>query len=319
MKRVERMFQEMNETDGEQSTLISYIMYAGTRNVYPEGHKKVPQNIWYGCLKTTHDHYKLLPEWIEDKDFWDQEFIKKCKSNKNKWIPMEPGNAATPDEILQSPIAHLPTMKENTALGKQRWTPVLQGCNPVCMYQQSDDPSCVFNATSNVLSYFGDKKAAEHIDALSYTISSGINKLDKIMQDLRSLHGYQVFKLNSCIDGATLKCWLPQKIAHKNGDVVAILQSLPKVGQIEASDGTIGHSVGMMGCWIFDSNLTHAFPLSQVGLDWSSSTNTSKLSFVHFHRLYVFAKKQHTYNLRIPDNVQEDIDCEKYEVLFHEP
>ena len=305
------------EEAGEESTLISHIMYDGQRNHYSTEGTRTRVDLWYGRLKSSNASHELESDWFDGGLFWTKDFVEKCKNNKGKWTSMEPGNTTSSSIILQSPIAQTP-MQKNVDLKHHSWTPILQGGNPVCMYQQLDDPSCAFNAVSNVLSYFGDAEAAKHIDGLSKTIGFGVNKLDTILQDLWSYHGYQVFKLSSCIEGESLKVLLPEKTAEKNQHVAAILHSLPKVGQIEASDGTIGHSVGIIGDWIFDSNLTHAFPLSKAGLDWSSSTATSKSSFVRFHRLYAFAKHKHTYNLRIPDSIQKKFDCKKYQTKFHE-
>ena len=68
------------------------------------------------------------------------------------------------------------------------------------------------------------------------------------------------------------------------------IEQLPKVGIIEASDGTVGHAIGICDKWIFDSNLCHAMLLSKDNLNWCASCDTMNLKFVKFDVAYVFVK-----------------------------
>ena len=57
---------------------------------------------------------------------------------------------------------------------------------------------------------------------------------------------------------------------------------VPKIGVLESSNGCINHAISVCRGQIFDTNILHAMPLSQKTLDWCTSTDDEKASFVKF-------------------------------------
>ena len=72
------------------------------------------------------------------------------------------------------------------------------------------------------------------------------------------------------------------------------------LGAICASDGSISHAVAIHGGFIYDANETLAIPLTQEALDYCSSTETVKSTFVEFWRGYTFA-----YNGKKPSRIEK--------------
>jgi hypothetical protein len=58
-----------------------------------------------------------------------------------------------------------------------------------------------------------------------------------------------------------------------------------------ASDGNCSHAVSIHGGFVYDANEVVALPLCQEALDYCTSTEESKSSFVQFRRGYFLRYK----------------------------
>jgi len=63
------------------------------------------------------------------------------------------------------------------------------------------------------------------------------------------------------------------------------------VGALVASDGNINHAITIHGGYIYDANEKAAIPLSQEGLDYCTSTPTTKSHFIAFRTVLLFQYK----------------------------
>jgi hypothetical protein len=57
---------------------------------------------------------------------------------------------------------------------------------------------------------------------------------------------------------------------------------------LNASDGNCSHAVTVHGRFVYDANELVAIPLCQEALDYCTSTQTEKSSFVNFRRIALF-------------------------------
>ena len=64
-------------------------------------------------------------------------------------------------------------------------------------------------------------------------------------------------------------------------------QRIVFVGVLFASDGNSSHAVTIHGGLIYDANEVVALPLCREALDYCTSTETHKSTFVEFHRGYL--------------------------------
>jgi len=60
------------------------------------------------------------------------------------------------------------------------------------------------------------------------------------------------------------------------------------LGCLNASDGNCSHEVTVHGGFVYDANELIALPLCQEALDYCTSTQTEKGSFVDFRRVALF-------------------------------
>jgi hypothetical protein len=60
------------------------------------------------------------------------------------------------------------------------------------------------------------------------------------------------------------------------------------LGVLNASDGNCSHALTVHGGFVYDANKLVAIPLCQEALDYCTSTQTEKSSFVNFRRIALF-------------------------------
>eukprot|EP00957_Ditylum_brightwellii_P196297 14955701-Ditylum_brightwellii.AAC.1 len=86
--------------------------------------------------------------------------------NKGKWIETEPVDKTTDAKLLKTPSADISVISVPDSLSS-KWVAPLTAGNPVVCYQQHNSNTCLFNATSCVLPYYGNSIGAEKNDTMS--------------------------------------------------------------------------------------------------------------------------------------------------------
>ena len=225
--------------------------------------------------------------------FWSKDFIELCRKNIGKWEQVPAGKAATAEKLLVNPLDGIKSGGKNKGL-KERWSPPLADGNPVVCYQQKNLNTCLFNAVSSVLMYYGDRDSAVLVNNLIAVGQKERNHLHFINSKL--LSDYYIFPVDCNYDAANdqLTFTLIENKYYEE-DIRNMARKgisfYPKVGAIEASDGCLNHAVGVFNNWIFDTTLLHAMELTKDNLDWCASTDTEKSSFVRFDACSMYVKK----------------------------
>jgi hypothetical protein len=159
---------------------------------------------------------------------------------------------------------------------------------PRVFYTQSPGRDlCVSKALASVLHQLGFVSEAEKINLYGEQCLVG-----GTVDTLKKVFAYAVTTLPTFIQGREL----PRHFDWKTmvcDDLTTIL-----LGAIFASDGSISHAIAIHGGFIYDANETVAIPLTQEALDYCSSTETVKSTFVGFWRGYTFA-----YNGKKPSRI----------------
>ena len=159
---------------------------------------------------------------------------------------------------------------------------------PRVFYTQSPGRDlCVSKALASVLHQLGFVSEAEKINLYGEQCLVG-----GTVDALKKVFAYAVTTLPTFIQGREL----PRHFDWKTmvcDDLTTIL-----LGAIFASDGSISHAIAIHGGFIYDANETVAIPLTQEALDYCSSTETVKSTFVGFWRGYTFA-----YNGKKPSRI----------------
>jgi hypothetical protein len=152
---------------------------------------------------------------------------------------------------------------------------------PRVFYTQSPGRDlCVSKALASVLHQLGFISEAEKINLYGeqFLVGGTVDALKKIF-------AYAATTLPTFIQGRELPRHFDWK-TMVSADLTTIL-----LGAIWASDGSISHAIAIHGGFIYDANETLAIPLTQEALDYCSSTETVKSTFVEFWRGYTFAYK----------------------------
>ena len=167
--------------------------------------------------------------------------------------------------------------------------------NPVVCYQQHNSKTCLFNATSCVLSYYGDSIGAEKIDNMTENqfAANPIHAINAFM--CKAPMSYNIYKIQLSAQQTELTWHIKQEGKQVKKTTYSIAKShidfWPKVGIIHPLDGTISHAIGVVDGWIFDSNLSHAMSLTKQNLDLCSSSDTKKCDFVSFSHCFMYVKR----------------------------
>ena len=152
------------------------------------------------------------------------------------------------------------------------------GAPPVRYTQSNGKDLCVSKSLASALFPLGFTKEAEQIDCFGETILKGavVEALDRVMKHARMIlpRWIVIEKVPRCFDWE--KCLDERQIL---------------VGVMLASDGNCSHAVSIHGGFVYDANEVVALPLCQESLDYCTSTEESKTSFVRFRRGYFLRYK----------------------------
>jgi hypothetical protein len=130
---------------------------------------------------------------------------------------------------------------------------------PVVFYQQGIHDTCVFSSMAAALYFAGAKKAANQIqNAAPGMVGCNVQSMfHSLVRRIRTteVKFLSVSKLSPSFD------W-------KND----LKDNMILVGSLEGSDGSVHHAVTLFRGWLFDSNETHALPLTKQALDFCTQT-----------------------------------------------
>jgi hypothetical protein len=186
-------------------------------------------------------------------------------------------------------------IKENnneTKWTKRRWIPVPVGSKMEdpppkellypgirCRYQQNDYNTCVYKSMASVFHFAGRKDVANYLSSIAH--ASGTPDLDAVTQVTRLCTEVQKRET------------VYRKIDYlKKEKAIARLniydpEPNPKLWILLAKDGGTSHAVGVIGDYVFDSNVPNAMKLSKETLDWCSNCAegfTRIHMYVRFHK-----------------------------------
>ena len=83
----------------------------------------------------------------------------------------------------------------------------------------------------------------------------------------------------------------PKEIWWGGLDLMSNVSEYPTIAVLEGSDCSVSHAVGIVGNWLFDSNLTNAQPISKDILNWCVSSEESCQTFVGVYSAVRFEKQ----------------------------
>ena len=151
--------------------------------------------------------------------------------------------------------------------------------------QSEGQDLCVSKSLASAFFALGWPEVSEKIDAFGENILKGkvVMGLERVVQESKKI----------------LPRWITvERIrnAQKFNWETDLLSNDVVIGVLRASDGNCSHAVTIYGGgFVFDANEAVALPLCQEALDYCTSTETVKTSFVCFHRAYRYrytGKKQ---------------------------
>lgn len=174
-----------------------------------------------------------------------KKFINKCLQHREKIHTVDAG---APRDVSPAMAASL--------------SPI---ANPIVRYPQMGRETCVMSSFASALSHFNDPKA-ERI--MASAISSSEMTEDRFV--------FLVDLLNS----SNLK-FRVRKYKNRVLNILDDFSCFPTVIRLAGKDGSLCHSVTTAGKWLFDSNLSHARPISLPLLDWCCSSDTVSSQFSH--------------------------------------
>jgi hypothetical protein len=186
-------------------------------------------------------------------------------------------------------------IKENTSgvkWSKRRWIPVPVGCakddepptqiicpTVRCRYLQKDYNTCVFKSMASVFHYAGRKDIASYLSSISHVKGTDSwdarTQLDRLMMAVRTRES-----IYNKIDFLT-KAKAIARIDLFQPD------SSPQLWILLGRDGGTNHAVGVLGEYVFDSNVSNALKLTKDTLDWCSNC---KEGFTRIHMYVRFRK-----------------------------
>jgi hypothetical protein len=180
----------------------------------------------------------------------------KTKWSKRRWISVPVGSKMndTPPTDLLYPSVH-------------------------CRFQQNDYNTCVYKSMASVFHFAGRKDVANYLSSIAH--AAGTPDLDAVTQ------------VNRLCSEVRQRETLFRKIDYmKKEKAIARLniydpEPNPKLWILLARDGGTSHAVGVIGEYVFDSNVPNAMKLSKETLDWCSNC---KDGFTRIHMYVRFRK-----------------------------
>jgi hypothetical protein len=148
-----------------------------------------------------------------------------------------------------------------------------------CRYQQNDYNTCVYKSMASVFHFAGRKDVANYLSSIAH--ASGTPDLDAVTQ------------VNRLCTEVQKRETVYRKIDYmKKEKAIARLniydpEPNPKLWILLARDGGSSHAVGVIGDYVFDSNVPNAMKLSKETLDWCSNC---KEGFTRIHMYVRFRK-----------------------------
>lgn len=233
-------FNKMLETEANfhKSSQIVWLTYV------PAGMRYVPGKIqrvrhaayWRGMLKDGVEEI-LDPNWIKDNIL--DSVVKFVMSNANTRYRLPAGDTRVnipPQEPLGT-----------------RWIPPDR---PKLKYLQKDERTCVYTSFASCMHYLGYEKFAKLTHNISGRKSENVNNLKNLRKTMKEHFPRKFRQFSYNRDGID--------ILNHDG----ILDDRPTLVILEGDDGGVEHAITIYNCWIFDSNLEEAIPLTQNSLNW---------------------------------------------------
>ena len=149
---------------------------------------------------------------------------------------------------------------------------------PLMEYRQSEDQQlCAFKSLASVLHYLGWKEEAKKLNAIGE--KEGMSTVD----------GWKRL-WHACKD--ILPRWVEISRMPDNFSWINDLKKdMILCAVLHTSDGHKSHAVTFHGGFIFDSNESIAIPLRHMSLNYCSSNNDRKATFLGFHKGILFQYK----------------------------
>jgi hypothetical protein len=183
--------------------------------------------------------------------------------------------------------------KNKTKWSKRRWISVPVGSKMddppptellypgvCCRYQQNDYNTCVYKSMASAFHFGGRKDDANYLSSIAHAL--GTPDLDAVTQVNRL-----------CTEVQKRKPVFRKIDYMKKEKAIARLniydpEPNPKLWILLARDGGTNHAVGgVIGEYVFDSNVSNAMKLAKETLDWCSNC---KDGFTRIH-MYVHFRK----------------------------
>jgi hypothetical protein len=226
---------------------------------------------WIG--KTEDGHETVLEEQFVRMSF-GKAFTNELKNSNRGFVDIPVGDSK-PSHLTQHP--------ELKVIGA-----------PKIKFVQSEGKDlCVSKSLASAFDALGWKEEAEKIDLFGEDILQGtvVDVLEKIKK----------------FAATVLPTWLVPSLLHGTFDWKKDLQPRDVlVGVLQASDGSCSHAVTIHGGFVFDANERVALPLCDKALNYCTSTEKVKSTFVRFKRGVCFRyhgqKKARIARLTLVDN-----------------
>jgi hypothetical protein len=236
--------------------------------------------LYQGCVrKSSYDSEKTIDlddAWV-DKNFsarYKLDFKKLAVNDKSEFVFVPPGD-----------------FRDKATLPKSL---VVPGA-PAVVFQQGTIDLCALASMASVLSFIGRKS---HAKLLYSTFQDDINaqgadtrivnsvrdhimnSLDKKLWEIRKLDNDTNMLMPSCREE-----WKWESARPNSCFMMWVLRG---------TDKSNSHCVGVVGQWIFDSNLEHALPLTKAALDWCCGARIeqeeSESGYLCVQRGYLFRR-----------------------------
>lgn len=123
--------------------------------------------------------------------------------------------------------------------------------SPVIRYPQGKADTCVFSSAASALEYYGDQFGATKL-------AGNIDQSSKHLDPMALLHDI----IDSSVVG-----WHCQGLRPLSTYNILEVHPLPTTVKLEGSDGSVNHAITIVAGYIFDSNESHALPLTIESLD----------------------------------------------------
>ena len=175
----------------------------------------------------------------------------RCLDKPTKWVKLPPGDAREPTDSTGG------VTDEGLQAAAVRVTPWGAGSSvrgaPAVAHPQGRKDSCVFSSAASALDFMGETKAA-HVVVKRIPESLTHDNPMALLHDVLNSKNFKTVEVVGWFKRAQL-------------DLLSEESPYLTTVQLLGEDGGVGHSVTIVGGWIFDATLPHALPLSRASLD----------------------------------------------------